>query len=79
MRYVCSNCLRCSCWLGIFMCDESRESSIYRARKKDLLKLDFEHEDWMDEESARVPRHDNKTPMIPRKVLRERMEANANA
>lgn len=70
MRYVCSHCLRCSCWLGIFMCDEAQGASLFRARKVDLLKLGREHEDWMDEEGARVPRHDKDTPMLPREMLR---------
>lgn len=69
MRYVCSHCLRCSCWLGIFICDEAQGASLFRARKVDLLKLGREHEDWMDQEGARVPRHDKDTPMLPREML----------
>lgn len=60
------------------MCYESRGASLYRARKVDLLKLGLEHEDYMDDEGARVPKHDKATPMIPRAILRERFEDSAN-
>lgn len=79
MRYVCSNCLRCSCWLGIFMCDESRGASLYRARKVDLLRMGLENEDWMDEQSALVPRHDKGTPLLPRTIIRERLTRSTHA
>lgn len=66
MIYVCSNCLRATCWLGLFMCDGSRGAGLYRARRSDLRKLDLENEDYWNEPSAVAPRHDTKTPMLPR-------------
>ena len=50
------------------MCDDSRTASLYRARKKDLLQMRLENEDYMDEEGARVRKHDIHTPMLPRKL-----------
>lgn len=62
------------------MCWESQGASLFRARKVDLLKLGYEHEDWMDEEGARVPRHDKLTPMLPRQEIQNRLAARgANA
>lgn len=43
---VCDNCLQASCWLGMFMCDHSREASTVEKTIEELEKLNLEHRDW---------------------------------
>lgn len=40
---VCSNCLRASCWQGIFMCDESRSAGTVEKDVQELTELNLEH------------------------------------
>lgn len=68
--YVCDKCLQASCWAGIFMCDESRDAGLYRARKCDLKRLGREHADYMNLPEVVAPRSDTATPMLPRHVFR---------
>jgi hypothetical protein len=75
MIYVCDKCLMASCWAGKFMCDDSRTAGLYRARRVDLVRLGREHTDYMDDKDVQAPLSDKNTPMLPRRVLREWMEA----
>lgn len=40
---VCSECLKASCWQGIFMCDNSRNAGTVQKTKAELRKLNREH------------------------------------
>lgn len=43
---VCDECLQASCWLGEFMCEESRDAGTTEKSVKELRKLGYEHSDY---------------------------------
>lgn len=45
---VCSNCLRASCWHGIFFCEKYIESGTVEKTKEELLGLKLEHPSYLD-------------------------------
>jgi hypothetical protein len=40
---VCANCLRASCWQGIFYCDEYRTADVVEKPVSELRALGLEH------------------------------------
>lgn len=42
---VCDNCLRASCWHGLFMCDESQHAGTIEKTRKELIGLALENSD----------------------------------
>lgn len=40
---VCSECLRASCWLGYFYCDNYRSAGLTTKTVSDLRKINREH------------------------------------
>jgi len=44
---VCDQCLRASCWQGIFMCDKAQQAGTVRERRKTLVKLKLEHPSYL--------------------------------
>jgi hypothetical protein len=50
---VCSECLRASCWQGIFMCDKARSAGTVQKTRRQLRKLALENPDyWRTHERA---------------------------
>jgi len=47
---VCDKCLKASCWQGIFMCVESRDAGTIEKTRRELIKLDKEHTDYIHNE-----------------------------
>lgn len=47
--FVCAECLRASCWMGIFMCEDSRDANIRVITRKKALSLEREHTDYIDD------------------------------
>lgn len=43
---VCDKCLRASCWLGIFMCDESKTAGLTVISWRKAAALKLEHRDY---------------------------------
>lgn len=43
---VCSECLRASCWQGVFMCEKSRHADVVEKSVSELEELGLEHSDW---------------------------------
>lgn len=43
---VCSKCLRASCWLHIFVCDENRSAGLETLTVAHLRKLGLENEQY---------------------------------
>ena len=43
---VCANCLRASCWKGIFYCEEYKTSGTVEKTIEDLGRLKLEHPDY---------------------------------
>ncbi len=46
---VCAECLRASCWQGIFMCDKARDADITEKTRKELEVLNLEHPSYWEE------------------------------
>lgn len=46
---VCDNCLRASCWHGIFMCDDAKSAGTTEKTEKELLALGLEHSCYWDQ------------------------------
>ncbi len=46
---VCAECLRASCWHGIFMCDKAMGADIVQKTIKSLRKLGLENECYWKE------------------------------
>ena len=46
---VCSNCLRASCWLGYFYCDEYKTAGIIEKSISELKELQLESPDYWKE------------------------------
>ncbi len=44
---VCSECLKASCWQGVFMCDEARGADTTTRTRKQLMDLGYENTDYM--------------------------------
>lgn len=52
---VCDQCLRASCWKGLFMCDENRTAGTVDKTVAELRELDREHSDrWSAEAYERM-------------------------
>lgn len=52
---VCSNCLRASCWYGIFMCDEAINAGTVVKTVDELHALGRENEEyWTDAYLAKM-------------------------
>lgn len=45
---VCGKCLQASCWLGEFMCDESKYAGTKTITVKELRKLNLENEEYWE-------------------------------
>lgn len=45
---VCSKCLRASCWLWKFPCDQAYEAGTVEKTRDDLRTLDREHSDYWE-------------------------------
>lgn len=43
---VCDKCLMASCWQGILMCDAAKFAGIVQKTKRQLRKLNREHESY---------------------------------
>ena len=44
---VCSECLKASCWQGIFMCDEAHGADTTTRTRRQLVELGYENTDYM--------------------------------
>jgi hypothetical protein len=44
---VCDNCYRASCWHGIFMCDDSDIAGTIELSRRELLRINKEHPDYI--------------------------------
>lgn len=55
MITVCSECLKASCWQGIYYCDDHRTAGTVHKSRKELLALNREHPSYLktDEELAK--------------------------
>ena len=53
-RYVtvCSECLRASCWHGVFMCDKSTNAGTMDLDRRYLHARPFESSDWWGDQVA---------------------------
>lgn len=49
---VCNKCLRASCWLGKFYCEEYLTAGVVEKTKDELAKLDLEHPHYWDYEDG---------------------------
>ena len=45
---VCDNCLRASCWQGVFMCDEYYDAGTKELTIDELKKLNLKNKDYWD-------------------------------
>ena len=43
---VCDKCLKASCWLGIFMCDEAQNAGLTVISWRKAAALKLEHSDY---------------------------------
>ena len=48
---VCDKCFTASCWMGIFMCEESQMSGITEKTIEELKELNLEHSDYWKKET----------------------------
>jgi hypothetical protein len=46
MITVCAECLRASCWQGIFYCEDFKWANITRKTVEELNRLNLEHPDY---------------------------------
>lgn len=44
---VCDKCLCASCWMGLYFCDEYKIAGVIEKSKKELLKLNLEHPEYI--------------------------------
>ena len=51
---VCSNCLRATCWQGMFMCDESRYASTIEKDVQELAELNLEHPSYYSKRISEI-------------------------
>jgi hypothetical protein len=51
---VCAECLRASCWHGIFLCAKSRDAGTTTRTTAELDQLDREHPSYYSAESVRA-------------------------
>lgn len=75
MIYICDKCLKASCWLGLFMCWESRDAGLYRAHKRDVVRFALENPDYINDPEVIAPKSDKTTPIIPRSLVKEAIQA----
>jgi len=47
---VCDSCLTASCWMGEFMCEDSKNAGIATFTVRDLKKMNLEHPDNWEQE-----------------------------
>jgi len=47
---VCDECLRASCWHGLFMCDLAKSAGTVEKTREELIKLDLEHSNYWNKE-----------------------------
>lgn len=48
---VCDNCECASCWYGEFMCDYADSAGTVLKTVRQLIELDYEHEDYWSSET----------------------------
>lgn len=56
--WVCANCLRASCWAGVFFCDDARSAKLLVISRDQAVALGREHTDYIDNQAITARKQD---------------------
>jgi hypothetical protein len=71
---VCDNCLKASCWNGIFYCDKYRTAGVTKVPVSKLRSLGYENESYWDEQYDNfigLPAHRMAKERQPKRIITE--------